>query len=88
MSKPDFTNLLDLAAEKLGGKTLMCSDDFFAPMENLIKPGRGIFIEDKYTDNGKGTRYIDFDVREYPAGGKSGAVKPAISVKTIAFSLF
>ena len=33
----------------------------------------------KYTDNGKGTRYIDFDVREYPAGGKSGAVKPAIS---------
>jgi len=33
----------------------------------------------KYTDNGKGTRYIDFDVREYPKGGKSGAVKPAIS---------
>jgi len=53
MSEPDFTNLLDLAAEKLGGKTLQCSDDFFAPMENLIKPGRGVFIEDKYTDNGK-----------------------------------
>ncbi|HIA36143.1 MAG TPA: allantoicase [Flavobacteriales bacterium] len=53
MSQPDFTKLLDLAAEKLGGKTLLSSDDFFAPMENLIKPGRGIFIEDKYTDHGK-----------------------------------
>lgn len=53
MDQPDFTKLLDLAAEKLGGKTLLCSDDFFAPMENLIKPGRGIFIEDKYTENGK-----------------------------------
>ena len=48
MSQPNFAKLLDLAAESLGGKTLMCSDDFFAPMENLIKPGRGIFIEDKY----------------------------------------
>ena len=53
MNQPDFTKLLDLAAEKLGGKTLLCSDDSFAPMENLIKPGRGIFIEDKYTDHGK-----------------------------------
>lgn len=48
-----FTNLIDLAAERTGGKTLECSDDFFAPMENLLKPGRGIFIEDKYTDHGK-----------------------------------
>ncbi len=53
MAQPDFINLLDLAAESLGGKTIMCSDDFFASMENLIKPGRGIFIEDKYTDHGK-----------------------------------
>jgi allantoicase len=50
---PAFTNLTDLAAEKLGGKTLQCSDDFFAGKENLIKPGRGIFIADKYTDRGK-----------------------------------
>jgi len=48
-----FTNLIDLAAERTGGKTLECSDDFFAPMENLLKPGRGIFIEDKYTEHGK-----------------------------------
>lgn len=51
--QPEFTKLIDLAAEKLGGKTLKCTDDFFAEMENLIKPGRGIFIEDKYTENGK-----------------------------------
>lgn len=50
---PAFTNLTDLAAEKLGGKAILCSDDFFAEKENLIKPGRGIFIADKYTDRGK-----------------------------------
>ena len=50
---PEFTQLINLAAEGLGAKTLACSDDFFAEMENLIKPGRGIFIEDKYTENGK-----------------------------------
>ncbi|MEO7445083.1 MAG: allantoicase [Ferruginibacter sp.] len=52
-NKPAFTNLIDLAAEKIGGKTLACSDDFFAEKENLLKPGRGIFIADKYTDRGK-----------------------------------
>jgi allantoicase len=50
---PAFTALTDLAAERLGGKTLLCSDDFFAEKENLIKAGRGIFIADKYTDRGK-----------------------------------
>lgn len=44
---------IDLASERLGGETLDCSDDFFAEMENLLKPGRGIFINDKYTERGK-----------------------------------
>jgi allantoicase len=48
-----FTGLVDLAAEALGGTTLATSDDFFAPMENLLKPGRGVFLEGKYTDRGK-----------------------------------
>ncbi len=52
-SSPAFTSLADLAAEKLGGKVLYCTDDFFAEKENLIKPGRGIFIADKYTERGK-----------------------------------
>jgi allantoicase len=53
MSEPSFAKLTDLAAERLGGKALLCSDDFFAEKENLLKPGRGIFIPDKYTDRGK-----------------------------------
>jgi allantoicase len=48
-----FTDLIDLAAERVGGRVLETTDDFFAEKENLIKAGRGIFIEDKYTDNGK-----------------------------------
>lgn len=51
--EPSFTRLTDLAAERLGGKVLFATDDFFAEKENLIKPGRGIFIADKYTDRGK-----------------------------------
>lgn len=43
----------DLASRTLGGKVLQCSDDFFAEMENLIKPEPPIFIEGKYTDRGK-----------------------------------
>jgi allantoicase len=53
MAEPAFTKLTDLAAERLGGKALLCSDDFFAEKENLLKQGRGIFITDKYTDRGK-----------------------------------
>ena len=44
---------IDLASERLGGKVVFSTDDFFAEKENLIKEGRGIFIEDKYTDRGK-----------------------------------
>ena len=48
-----FTQLTDLAAERLGGKVIYATDDFFAEKENLIKPTRGIFITGKYTDRGK-----------------------------------
>ena len=50
---PAFAQVIDLAAEKLGGKVLYATDDFFAEKENLIKSTRGIFIADKYTDRGK-----------------------------------
>jgi allantoicase len=50
---PAFTQLTDLAAERLGGKVLYATDDFFAEKENLIAPTRGVFIADKYTDRGK-----------------------------------
>jgi allantoicase len=45
--------LVDLAAERVGGKALIANDEFFAEKENLLKPGRGILIPDKYTDRGK-----------------------------------
>jgi allantoicase len=47
------THYVDLASERVGGEALSCSDDFFAEMENLIKPGRGVFIDGKFTDRGK-----------------------------------
>jgi allantoicase len=45
--------LVDLAATRVGGRALVANDEFFAEKENLLKPGRGIFIPDKYTDRGK-----------------------------------
>ena len=49
----DFTNLIDLAAERLGGAVLYANDEFFAPKENLLRPTPPVFIEGKYTERGK-----------------------------------
>jgi len=48
-----FARLVDLAAERVGGEAMLASDEFFAPKENLLRPGRGVFVPDKYTDRGK-----------------------------------
>ncbi len=48
-----FPGLVDLASERVGGRVLEASDEFFAEKENLIKPGRGTFVPDRYTDRGK-----------------------------------
>jgi allantoicase len=49
----DFTNYIDLAAERLGGRVLGANDEFFAPKENLLKAAAPIWIPDKFTDEGK-----------------------------------
>jgi allantoicase len=49
----DFTELIDLAAERLGGAVLYANDEFFAPKENLLKASAPVFVEGKYTDLGK-----------------------------------
>jgi allantoicase len=49
----DFTQLVDLASKRVGGRVLAANDEFFAPKENLLKPSKPIWIEDKYTDRGK-----------------------------------
>jgi allantoicase len=49
----DFTELIDLASERLGGAVIYANDEFFAPKDNLLKASPPIFIEGKYTDQGK-----------------------------------
>lgn len=50
---PSWTKLHDLAVDRVGGKVLWCTDDFFAEKENLVKYEPPIWIADKYTDRGK-----------------------------------
>jgi allantoicase len=47
------TGLVDLAAAGLGGRVLGASDQFFAEADNLIQPGRGVFVDGRFTDRGK-----------------------------------
>jgi allantoicase len=49
----DFTQLADLASERLGGKALAANDEFFAPKQNLLKESKPVFVEGKYTARGK-----------------------------------
>jgi allantoicase len=48
-----FTELVDLASERVGGRALAANDEFFAGRENLLRPGRGEFVADRFTDRGK-----------------------------------
>ncbi|MSP18568.1 MAG: allantoicase [Bdellovibrionales bacterium] len=48
-----FHHLIDLASERLGGKSLITNDDFFASKNNLLKASTPIFIPGKYTERGK-----------------------------------
>src|SRR5690348_850926 len=48
-----FTELIDLAAERLGGAVLGASDEFFAPKENLLKHERPVWRDGEFTDRGK-----------------------------------
>jgi allantoicase len=53
VSAADFTDLIDLAAESLGGAVLLANDEFFAEKENLIAPGPAEWREHEYTARGK-----------------------------------
>ena len=44
---------VDLAAERIGGQAVLTNDEFFAPASNLLRSEPAIFIEDKYTEQGK-----------------------------------
>ena len=47
----DFTQFVDLAAERLGGRVIAANDEFFGPKESLVKQSKPIFVE-KFTDRG------------------------------------
>src|SRR3954453_21826817 len=49
----DFTDLVDLAAERLGGSVLIANGELFAPKENLLKAAEAVWKEGEYTDVGK-----------------------------------
>jgi allantoicase len=48
-----FTELPDLASERLGGAVLVANDEFFAPKENLLREAAPVWREGQYTDRGK-----------------------------------
>jgi allantoicase len=50
---PAFLELIDLAAERLGGAVIAANDEFFAPKERLIAPEAPVWREGKYTERGK-----------------------------------
>ena len=52
-AEPQFQRYPDLAAERLGGRALWASDEFFAPKENLLREGGARFDPERYTDHGK-----------------------------------
>ena len=56
----DFTNLVDLASERLGARVVAASDEFFAPKERLTLVEAPIWPEDAdLTDNGPVSRALD-----------------------------
>lgn len=49
----DFTDLLDLASERLGGAVLWANDEFFAPKERLLAEEEPVQDPHRYTERGK-----------------------------------
>ena len=49
----EFTDLVDLASERLGGAAVSANDEFFASRENLVKAAKPVWREHEYTDRGK-----------------------------------
>jgi allantoicase len=48
-----FAHLVNLADEALGARAVATSDDFFAPMDNLVRSSEAVFDPNAYTDRGK-----------------------------------
>ena len=64
----DFTELIDLASERLGGAVLYANDDFFAPKENLLK------ADPRPSSSKASTRTA---ASGWTAGSRAAAARPA-----------
>ena len=49
----DFTELVDLAAARLGGAVVLANDEFFAAKENLVRDSAPVWKEGEYIERGK-----------------------------------
>jgi allantoicase len=49
----DFTDLIDVASERLGASALIANDEFFGPKERLIKTALAEWREGVYDEHGK-----------------------------------
>src|SRR5882757_1069507 len=49
----EFSQLIDLAAARTGGRVLNANDEFFAPKKNILKASKAVWVADKYTTRGK-----------------------------------
>jgi allantoicase len=52
MPSPNFTDLVDLASQRLGGAVIAANDEFFAPKESLVRPGKPERRDDVFTERG------------------------------------
>ncbi len=49
----EFTDLINLASERLGTTVVAANDEFFAPKERLVLDDAPVFIDGRYTERGK-----------------------------------
>ncbi|MCA9683414.1 MAG: allantoicase, partial [Myxococcales bacterium] len=66
---------VDLAALRHGGRALACSDMFFAPMNNLIAPGRSTYMGNGWETRRKRGPGHDWIVLQLAAPGSLGLIE-------------
>jgi allantoicase len=67
--------MVDLAALRHGGRALSCSDMFFAPMNNLIAPGRSTYMGGGWETRRRRGPGHDWILLELAAPGTIGVVE-------------
>ena len=71
MTEAPFVDLPELACDAVGGAALACNDEFFAGMDNLLKPDAAVWKDHLYTDRGK---WMDgWETRRRRPGARSEA---------------